>query len=259
MFRRIAPIVTCAAAIASLAAAKPDAWISTKTNAQLWSRVMRMLESELGPDDPAEVASHTAAYRDKHLRRIAGDQVVLAVIGMRESARHPRRSEITAAFSIDLSSGHKEQLGTYVLWRFVKWAHFDADSVDAVFSYQTCDECEAERFVASFSYDGRNRAWKLRQWPDNGTRIVVGVDPEPDANEYQRCVYGIADYNGDSRDDIATWCRTRNAKTDRTISESLTIYSMSSTGPRKEIVIGEKAETVRHQLCRQTPTASACK
>jgi hypothetical protein len=118
--------------------------------------------------------------------------------------------------------------------------------------------CE-ERFVASFWYDARSRAWKLRQWPEDETKIVVGVDPEPDADEYQRCVYGVADYTDDSRDDIARWCRTRNAKTERTTSEALTIYSVSSAGPRKEVVTGEKAETVRRQLCRPTPTASVCK
>ena len=247
------------AAIVPLAAAKPGAWISIKTNPQLWSRVSRILESELAPDDATKIAPHTAAYRDKHVRRVAGDDVVLAVIGIRESARHPARSEITVAYSAELSSGRKELLGKYVLWHFVKWAHFDSDSADAVFSYQSCDECEAERFVASFAYDARSRAWKLRQWPEDGTRIVVGVDPEPDADEYQRCVYGVADYTGDSRDDVARWCRTRNAKTQRTTSEALTIYSVSSAGSRKEVMTGEKAETVRRQLCRQTPTASACK
>jgi hypothetical protein len=251
----VAALVVCG----RLAAATPDVWISSKTKPQVWSQVVRILQPELTPDDPTNIAAHTAAYRDKHLRRVAGDDVVLALVGIRESARHPIRSEITVAYSVDLTSGQKEQLGRYLLWRFVRWAHFKANSTDAVFSYQSCDECEAERFVASFTYDIRSRSWKVRQWPEDGTRVTVGVDAEPGADEYQRCAYGVADYTGDGHDDIGRWCRTRNVKTGNTISEGVTIYTVLNAGPRKEVVTGEKAAAIQRQLCRQTPTPSACK
>jgi hypothetical protein len=103
----------------------------------------------------------------------AGDEVVLALIGMRENERQPLRAELTAAYSVDLASGRKELLGKYLLWRFIKWAHFEPDSSDAVFSYQSCDECEAERFVASFASDTKARAWTLRQ--------LVRIQPEEPA------------------------------------------------------------------------------
>jgi hypothetical protein len=221
--------------------------------------VKAVLEPELAPDDPAQTAPHATALRYKHMVRVAGDEVILALIGMRENVRQPARAELTAAYSVDLPAGRKELLGKYVQWRFVKWAHFTADSTDAVFSYQSCDECEAERFVASFAYGADARRWRVRRWPEEVTRILVGADPEPDGETYVRCLYGVGDYTGDGRDDVATWCRTRSVKTQQIIGDVFAIYSVSTSGPIKQVVTGSNAQTLRLQLCRQNFRASACR
>src|SRR5258705_4350279 len=186
MSARVATVAVLTAAVSL--GAKQDVWVASKMSPELWTRVRAVLEPELAPDDPAHTPRHAVALRYKRLVRVAGDEVVLALIGMRENERQPARSGLTAAYSVDLPSGRKELLGRYALWRFVKWAHFESHSADAVFSYQTCDECEAERFVASFTYDSNARAWKLRRWPEEATQILIGADPEPDAQADLRCL-----------------------------------------------------------------------
>ncbi len=257
MSARVATVAVLTAAVSL--GAKQDVWVASKMSPELWTRVRAVLEPELAPDDPAHTPRHAVALRYKRLVRVAGDEVVLALIGMRENERQPARSALTAAYSVDLPSGRKELLGRYALWRFVKWAHFESHSADAVFSYQTCDECEAERFVASFTYDSNARAWKLRRWPEEATQILIGADPEPDAQADLRCLFGVADYTGDAADDIATWCRTRSVKTQQMTNEVFAIYSIGSSGPTKQVVTGSKAQTLRGQLCRQNPRASACR
>ena len=258
MSARIAVGLALVLTSAISAVVRQDVWTSAKMS-PLWSRVSAALKAELEPDDPSQTPPHTAALRYKRLVRVSGGEVALALIGMRENEHQPLRAELTAAYTVELVSGRKALLGKYLLWRFIKWAHFERDSTDAVFSYQSCDECEAERFVASFTSDTKAHTWKLRQWPEGESHILIGADPEPDATSHPRCLYGVSDYTGDGHDQIVTWCRTRSAKTQKITNEVFTVYSVERSGPARQIVTGDRAKALRRQLCHQNAKASGCR
>jgi hypothetical protein len=236
-------------------------WWSQEQNPQLWSRVKDALATELQPDDPSQVAPHTIALRYKYVVRAASiDNVALVLIGMRESRRLPTRSNLFAAYSVDLTSGAKESVGKFVLWRFVKWARFDSDPAsDAVFSFQSCDECEAETYLASFAFDPRRRVWKVREWPDNGKQVRVGADPEPDSEVYTRCLYDVKDHTRDGFDDLAVSCRTIDVKTQKTRGETVTLHVGSSSGLTRNTLSSQAAQRIHLELCRQSARSAQCK
>src|SRR5438093_5280042 len=138
-----------------------------------------------------------------------------------------------AAYSVELNAGSRTYLGKFLLWHFIKWAHFERNVPDAVFSFQSCEGCEAEVFLASFLFDPRQRNWRIREWPQDGQNVLIEAQGEPDEDMHTKCLYGVRDYTSDGLDDIATWCRTVRVKRTKT-TETVTLYTVSSAGSEKK-------------------------
>jgi hypothetical protein len=236
-------------------------WVSAERDPQLVSHVKHLLAAELAPDDPARVAPHQETIRYKYLIRASTiDNVVLALIGLRATQRDPARSELLAAYSVDLTSGSKRLLGKFMVWEFRGWAHFERRlTPDAVFSFQSCIECEAQGFLASFAFDRSRRVWALREWPESDKQILVDSDPDPDGDDYVRCIYGTGDYTHDTFDDIAVSCRTKAVETGTTIKETATLYTGSPSGVGRKTLTGDDARKLRITLCRQKPADTQCR
>src|SRR5207248_1421458 len=160
---------------------------------------------------------------------------------------------------VDLKSGRIRLLDKFVSWHFVRWARLEAGAApDAVFRFDSCSECEAQTFLASFSFDQTNKIWKMRAWPDAGTRILVRADNEPDEQFYTRCVFGVRDFTNDRIDDIATWCREVDVETNKA-TVTHTVYTVSSAGAEKRTVATKDARNLEMELCRQNPGTAQCK
>src|SRR5207302_4258019 len=124
---------------------------------------------------------------------------------------------------------------------FLQWAQFERGGPpDAVFSFQSCDECEAQRFLASFSLDLRRRAWKVRAWPHDEQNILIEEQGEPDEGMSTVCAYGVGDYTNDGLDDVATWCRTRYVNGNK-FSDVVSVYTITTAGSEKIVWRGARA------------------
>jgi hypothetical protein len=235
-------------------------WVSQKQDPTLWSRVTNVLSAELAPDDPTLIAPHYVALRYKYLDRVATiDDVALVLMRMRERKNDVPRYDVFAAYSVELKSGSIHLLGKFVFWHFVRWARLERGAApDALFRYDSCYECEAQTFLASFSFDEMQRIWKIREWPEDGPKILVRADNEPDEEFYTTCVFGVRDFTNDGIDDIATWCREVNVKTKKTTTAH-TIYTVSSAGSERRTVASTDARRLEMELCRQNPRAALCK
>ena len=236
------------------------AWVSQKQDPKLWSHLRNVLGAELAPDDPASIPPRHAALRYKYLAQVAQiDDVALALIRMREHKTDAPQHDVFAAFSVDLKSANTRVLDSFVVWHFVRWARLEPGAApDALFSFASCYECEAQTFLASFSFNQTQRIWKIREWPEDGPKILVRADNEPDEEFYTRCVFGVRDFTNDGIDDIATWCREMSVKTKKSTAAH-TIYTVSPAGSEKRAVAGGDARTLETELCRQNPRAVLCK
>jgi len=217
-------------------------WLDSTRDSQVWNRVLVGLHQELEPDDPQKVPEHYAATQYKYIYKIGVFRTAaLVIVGNRETKDSPGY-DYFSSYSYDLRDGSKSAIvtepprppGTYpefgdVLWMFevAKLAHFDrSPAPDVVFKYDSCSECEAEHFLASFEYMP-GKGWVARRWDNNEKNLLLMETPEPDDNALSAdYLFKIKDWNGDGFDDVAVRRRevTQVSKRRQETDDSTTIY-----------------------------------
>jgi hypothetical protein len=220
-------------------------WLDSTRDSQVWNRVLVALHQELEPDDPQKVPPHYAATQYKYIYKIGVfGTAALVIIGYRET-KDSRGYDYFSAYSYDLRDGSKGAIvtepprppGTYpefgdVLWMFeaIKLANFErSPAPDVVFTYDSCSECEAEHFLASFEYVP-GKGWVARQW-DKAYRLYLEGDPSPGDDVVSAdYLFKIKDWNGDGFDDVAVRRRevTQVSKHRQEANDSTTIYRAES-------------------------------
>jgi hypothetical protein len=247
-------------------------WLDRTRDSQVWSRVLVALHQELEPDDPRKIPPHYAATQYKYIYKIGVFRTAaLAIIGYRETNDSPGYDWFNA-YSYDLRDGSKRAVVTEppkppsvypqsdVLWLFdvVKLAHFDGSPApDVVFTYDSCAECEAEHFMASFEYE-LGKGWTARRW-DKAHRLYLESDPEPDDSVVSAdYLFKIKDWNGDGFDDLVVRRRevSQVAKRSQKIDDSTTMYKADNeTLVGHAITDPEEREAINAELCADSDLA----
>ena len=241
-------------------------WLDRTRDSQLWNHVLVALHQELEPDDPQKVPPHYIATQYKYIYKIGVFRTAaLVIIGYRETKGSPGYDYFNA-YSYDLRDGSKRAIvtqpprppGTYpesdVLSQFkvIKLAHFDRlPAPDVVFTYDSCSECEAEHFMASFEYE-LGKGWTARQW-DKAYSLYLEGDPEPDDNVLSAdYLFKIKDWNSDGFDEVAVRRRevTQVAKRSQKIEDSTTMYKAENGALVGHAITDPKErEAINAELC----------
>lgn len=249
----------------SIGWSKPNspAWVGEKQDLRLWSHISKVLKDDLEPEDPKKTTPYVA-MRFKYIARVARvEHVALVIVGMRETRSDPPDLDYFKAYNVDLKAGVRSLVADegFRRWRFLRWAQFERGRLpDAVFRFQSCAECEATYLLASFWFDSEKKRWKLREWPEDGTSVLIGSDIQfgEEDDFATTCLYAVGDYTGDGLDDIVTWCRTTGVKT-RKVTETLFLYTASEAGSKRIEPVGEAAVRIKQELCRRNSANSLCR
>ena len=245
---------------------KPQ-WVEEKNNPQLWTMARGILKEELAPDDQNKLGPHEAACLYKYISRIMRtNDFALVIIGEAMDKSFPRYLDYFKAFTIDLKTKRKSAVGKkgFSLWKFVKWAYFDNSLIpDTVFRYESCVECEASSLLGSFQFDFQSNRWKIREWPDVGTDILIDnteilIEDYEGDNYHTKCLYSVKDFTNDGRDDIVTYCRRSGDKNENQAAIA-TLYTVTSTGPQKRILGSDEARALKKNLCNKNLKKELCK
>lgn len=241
-------------------------WLDRTRDSQLWNRVLVALHPELQPDDPQKVPPHYVATQYKYIYKIGVFRAAaLVIIGYRETKDSPGYDYFNA-YSCDLRDGSKRAIvtepprppGTYpqsdALSQFevIKLAHFDRlPTPDVVFTYDSCSECEAEHFMASFEYQP-GEGWTARQW-NKAYSLYLEADPSPGDDVVSAdYLFKIKDWNGDGFDDVAVRRReiTQVSKRSQKIDDSTTIYKAENgVFVGNAITDPKERERINAELC----------
>lgn len=241
-------------------------WLDRTRDSQVWNGVLVALHQELEPDDPQKVPPHYVATQYKYIYKIGVFRTAaLVIIGYRETKESPGYSYFNA-YSYDLRDGSKRAIATEppeppsvypqsdVLWLFdvVKLAHFDGSPApDVVFTYDSCTECEAEHFMASFEYE-LGKGWTARRW-DKAHSLYLESDPEPDDSVVSAdYLLKIKDWNGDGFDDLVVRRRevSQVAKRSQKLDDSTTMYKAENgTLVGHAITDPKEREPINAELC----------
>lgn len=238
-------------------------WVEETNDPELWAMARVILKEELAPDDPKKMPAHVGANEYKYINRIMKEHdSVLVLIAEATNKSHVRSLDYFKAFTIDLKTRRKSTVGKkgFMQWKFVKWANFDHSPVpDTVFRNESCVECEASSLIGSFQFDSQANQWKIREWPDIGTDVLVGDYWHGDDDDYSTtCMYSIQDMTNDGRDDIATYCQTKGHETGKQPAIA-TLYTVTSSGPKKRILVSVEAATLKKNLCKKNFEKRLCK
>lgn len=235
-------------------------WVEEKNNPQLWAMARGILKEELAPDDQNKLGPHEAACLYKYIYRIMRtNDFALVIIGEAMDKSFDRYLDYFKAFTIDLKTKRKSAIGKkgFSLWKFVKWAYFDNSLIpDTVFRYESCIECEASSLLGSFQFDSQSNHWKIREWPEVGTDVMI--EDYEDHNYHTTCLYSVKDFTNDGRDDIATYCRTSGDENGNQAAIA-TLYTVTTTGPQKRILEGVEATALKKNLCKKEFKKELCK
>lgn len=250
-------------------------WLDSSRDSQVWNRVQAAFRQELEPDDPRKVPAHYLPTQYKYVHQIGVFRTAaLVIIGYRETKDSPGYDYFNA-YSYDLRDGSKRAIVTEppkspnvypqsdVLWLFevIKLAQFDrSPAPDVVFTYSSCEECEAEHLLASFEYEP-GKGWAARQW-DKAYRLYLEADPSPDDNVVSAdYLFKIKDWNGDGFDDVAVKRRevTQVSKRRQEIEDSTTIYKAENgTLVGHSVTDSKQREGINAELCSDSKL-SFCK
>lgn len=242
-------------------------WLDRSRDSQLWNRVLVALHQELEPDDPQKVPPHYVATQYKYIYKIGVFRTAaLVIIGYRDTKDSPGYDYFNA-YSFDLHDGSKRAIvieppkppSVYpqsdVLWLFdvIKLARFNrSPAPDVVFTYDSCTECEAEHFVASFEYE-LGKGWTARQW-NKAYSLYLEGDPSPGDDVVSAdYLFKIKDWNGDGFDDVAVRRReiTQVSKRSQKIDDSTTMYkSENGALVGNAITDPKERERINAELCR---------
>lgn len=252
-------------------------WLDRSRDSQLWNRVLVALHQELEPDDPRKVPPHYVATQYKYIYKIGLFRTAaLVIIGYRDTKNSPGYDSFNA-YSYDLRDGSKSAIAVEppkppsvypqsdVLWLFdvIKLVRFDrSPAPDVVFTYDSCSECEADHFMASFEYRPRE-GWTARRW-NKACSLYLEGDPSPgDDVVSAHYLFKIKDWNGDGLDDVAVRRRevTQVSKRRQKVYDSTTMYKVENgaligsaiTDPKeRERINAELCSGSKLSFCKET-------
>jgi len=245
-------------------------WLEVAKSSPMSADVSAAFEQELQPDPPSSDPG-VNAYPLKQIVRLArcGD-AVLVVLG--KGSPEKKRQDWDRPFELyDFNLATKQKtaiMGGWVFWllQFGKLAHFeDSDVPDITFTSLSCTECEPLTMLSSVRFDPGLHKWELRKWPKDQDGISLfdsSVGTDGSADEYET-IYGIADFDGKGRDEIALWTHYRELDEKGEPLAPVTTLSLYSfpDGVAVETEVKDEEDVVRlkTRLCRMDPKNAACK
>jgi hypothetical protein len=249
-------------------------WLSEASDPQLFRQVEAAFADELEPDRPGttgNVVPMTVKYVEK-IGEFRGTALVM--LGYKETSAdvYP----IFRAFSYDPKSGEKtvirgvEGKAEWLpLWEFKMVAHFqDRQLPDVVFEYFSCTECEAEKLLASFRYDGQSRSWSLRHWSKaDGDDLMIGSDNQfgDDGIYSYDCLHTVQDLTNDGLDDAAVRCRETldpgAGKTIRVTKDETFLYTFRQGAFIRTVLLSADPlnTAIQAALCQTVTKSPLCK
>lgn len=246
------------------------AWSTEEDRPKLWKNIRTAFEEELRPDDPEKVAP-VVPYLYRRIDRVGcrGDSCIVLVLN-REREDDDPYYYFCEAFSYDVKSGVKMQLAvgtTKALWRWslVTLASFEPDTIDIVFRYKSCLECESEDLLSSFAYREKSASWDTRIWPVNDPHILIGSDAQYGYGViyYYDCLHTVRDLNDDGFADLAVRCRTIGNADEPgrkdTVEDETIIYTVKKGSPQRTTVkSGRELKRIRKILCEGHTGSPLC-
>jgi hypothetical protein len=239
-------------------------WLDPIKDVTLFQQIKAAFSEELKPDDPEKVKPVVAQLYKKISRIGIYQSSALVLILERETPTSPY-GDYFQPFNYDLKNGKKEAFeGGFYLWRFNKFARFEASAVpDVVFTYWSCTECEGEHLLGSFHFDPAAGEWEVRRWgdKDNDDAIIIGDDgkvfSEEDDTNYD-CLYKFGDFTGDGFDDIAVRCLAID-QSNRIVNDTTTIYAAQHGRPQV-IAVKDPSQlgAIREKLCTDIKKSKLC-
>jgi hypothetical protein len=241
-------------------------WLDSHRDSEAWAQVRAAFHQELEPDDPAKTAP-VIAERYKYVSRIGVfGNLDLVIIGERET-KESKYGDYFLAYNYDMQTGAKSSVlyaSGFMEWKFVKLARLESSPVpDVTFTYLSCTECEAEKFLASFQYDPEHSRWMLRNWGKEKA-ILVGADAEPVGEiEAQSidCVFKMKDWHGEGREAVAVRCRTVKRVDGKTkLDEYVTVYNFTD-GRLTSTAVRDPGEIkkIYSEICNESAHSDMCK
>jgi hypothetical protein len=236
-------------------------WITQPQDPVLWAKVQAAFRQELLPD---RRTAHGVAHEYKYILRIgAYRDSRLVLIGQRTKRDDPPEFDLFRAFTYDVGTSRKSRVGPsggFWYWRLVTLAQVDRSPVpDVFFTHDDCIECEAKHRLSSFSYSAKDKKWKLRSWPPDGTDLLIGGASKDEPQEIYEyvCLYAIHDFNGDKLKDIAIWCRKR-ATVHGGENDTAALYTTQGRRPRRIAPTNTLLASIKKELCGRTPGSPLC-
>ena len=239
-------------------------WLSVSKDASLFERIKTAFVDELKPDDPEKVKP-VVAQEYKWISRVGVFETsALVLIGERET-RTSTYGDYFVSFNYDLKSGEKTSLTSlnngFMEWKFKQLVRFDSSRTpDIVFTYPSCTECEADYLLSSFRLDSTEAKWKVREWSEKSTEILIGSDYSVGTEEDSKdeCLFKFADFNGDGFDDLAVRCLVITVE-GKIIADATTVYTIQH-GQSQVLTVKDRRQlaTLRDELCVDAKKSKLC-
>jgi len=248
-------------------------WETRSQGSTLLTDAQNAFTDELRPDRPGETGN-VAPLIVKHISKVGiFGETALVIIEYREISTDPY--PLFRAFSFDPKTGLKMLIGIreaswFPMWQFEKVAHFESPgSVDVVFQYRSCTECESELLLGSFHFDVHTHSWSLRHWStEDGDSLLIGSDPQygDDGIHKYECLHTIRDLTGDGLDDVAVRCRDsieadNPKKPDRITKDETLLFSMQKNVFSRTLIhkLDPQYPAVRTLLCQTRSRSALCR
>jgi hypothetical protein len=245
-------------------------WLSPKTDTLTYRTVETAFADELRPDQPGTTGNYVPMTVKSIARVGMFDGSALVLLEYQEDAND--KFPTFRAFTFHPATGDKATVqgmkdsDSLSLWRFERVAHFENKSVpDIVFTYFSCTECEASRFLASFYYDPGSKSWQVRHWSEeDGDALLVGSDDQMgDLGVYSySCLHIVGNAAGGTLDEVAVRCRESfESDKGKKIDYDDTLLYAAKTGHLARSIVRKsdpRYQAIQTALCKTKPKSPLC-
>ncbi len=262
--RSLAISILCFAITFSFAQAADEfRWITEQNEPAFYKILVTAFRPELQKHD-----SNTQYYPKSFARIGCYVSSCLVVIDTREKGVNDPEHYFYRAFSYDINKRTKKEISvdhaTFWNWSLLNVVSFEPATIDIVFKYLSCRECEPAELLTSFVYEKTTASWNTRVWPDNDPHILIGAaDQYGDGIIHYDCLHSLRDVDHDGFADIAVRCRvTEDPFEDgekRLLEDRMVIYGINKGLPKKtEIVSKRERKRIMKILCEGNTDNRLC-